>query len=198
MVYIKKITAKKEYDGAYKKLCHNEGLELLKYAVFNEYSYSFSEEDILKGEHGKPYIENASFSFNISHCDGLVVCAVSEKEIGIDAEDIRKVTDRVMKRCYSDSEIAYVNSCRDKDVEFTKLWTLKESYVKLTGEGIATDLKAISFSLENATAFTDDISFSQLVINDKYIVSLCKKEKAERISFGTLNEEFDDIVILDI
>ncbi len=198
MIYIKFIPIKKEYEGSYHKFCHSEGIKLLKYALQKEYSYNLSEENIQKKEHGKPYIENAPFRFNISHCDGLVVCAVSENEIGIDAEAIRTVADRVMKRCYSDSEVAYVNSFRDKDIEFTKLWTLKESYVKLTGTGIATDLKAVSFDLKNATAFSDDVSFSQLVINNKYIVSLCKEEKAERISFDALNTGFDDIVILDM
>ena len=197
MVYIKRIPSKKEYEGSYHKFCHSEGLALLQYALQKEYSYNLSEDDIRKKEHGKPYIKNVPFYFNISHCDGLVVCAVSENEIGIDAEVIRTVADRVMKRCYSDSEIDYVNSCIDKDVEFTKLWTLKESYVKLTGEGIASDLKAVSFDLKNATAFSDDVSFSQFSINGKYIVSLCKDVKSEKLYFDILNNDSDDIIILD-
>ena len=136
MVYIRFIPQKNEYEGSYHKFCHSEGMELLRYALQKEYSHDFSAENIRKGQRGKPYIENVPFYFNISHCDGLVACAVSEKEVGIDAEVTRNVADRVMKRCYSDDEIAYVNSARNKDFEFTKLWTLKESYVKLLGTGI--------------------------------------------------------------
>lgn len=198
MVYIRFIPQKNEYDGSYHKFCHAEGLLLLKHALQKECSYNFSEEDIQKKERGKPYIENAPFYFNISHCDGLVVCALSETEIGIDAEGKRQATDRVMKRCYSDSEITYVNSCYDKDMEFTKIWTLKESYVKMTGEGIATDLKAVCFDMKNGTAFSDDISFSQLVINELYTVSVCKKKQSTHIIGDKLNIDTDDIIVLDI
>lgn len=199
MIYIKSIIGKKEYGKGYHLYCHNEGIALLDYAVSCEYpDFSFCEVDIKKGYRGKPYIEASPFCFNISHTDGLVVCALSQSEIGVDAESIREATDRVMKRCYSDSEIAYVDSAEDKDTEFTRLWTLKESYVKLTGEGIATDLKSICFDLENAESFSDKLSFSQLMIGNTHIVSICRKGNSVKISFGVINPDFDDIIILDM
>lgn len=197
MVYIKKIPSKKEYGCNYHKFCHSEGVELLKFALMKEYSYTFSEEDISKGKHGKPYIKNTPFHFNISHCDGLVVCALSETEVGIDAESIRQVTDRVMKRCYSDSEIAYVNSLKEKDIPFTRLWTLKESYVKLTGTGVATDLKAVSFDLKSAKAFLNTVSFYQLMVGQTHIVSLCEEQNAESILFDAIDSDFDNILVVE-
>ncbi len=198
MVYIRFIPPKDEYEGSYHKFCHSEGMELLRYALQKEYSHDFSAENIRKGQRGKPYIENVPFYFNISHCDGLVACAVSEKEVGIDAEVTRNVADRVMKRCYSDDEIAYVNSARNKDFEFTKLWTLKESYVKLTGEGIAANLKAISFDMKKTTAFSEDVSFSQIVVNERYIISICKKEKSSHINCNEMNVKTDGVTIINI
>lgn len=198
MIYIKRIISKKEYGRGYHNYCHNEGLSLLSYAVSCEYpDFAFDVENIKKGHRGKPYIEAAPFCFNISHADGLVVCAISESEVGIDAESIRETTDRVMKRCYSDNEIAYVNSAANKDTEFTRLWTLKESYVKLTGEGIATDLKSVCFDLEQAVSFSDKLAFLQFAISDTHIVTVCKKQTSGKIFFSTLNDLSDDIITID-
>jgi 4'-phosphopantetheinyl transferase len=198
MVYIKRITEKKEYGKGYHILCHNEGIKLLEYALSCEYpDYIFSEDKIKKGYRGKPYIEEATFHFNISHADGIIICAVSETEIGADAESIREVTDRVMKRCYSGSEIEYVNSCNDKNVAFTRLWTLKESYVKLTGEGVATDLKSVCFDLINNTAFSDNLSFSQLLLNDRYIISVCRSDTPGKVFCKSLCS-IDEIITLDM
>lgn len=198
MVYIKRIISKKAYGRGYHNYCHNEGLSLLSYAISCEYpDFAFDDENIKKGHRGKPYIEAAPFYFNISHADGLVVCAISESEVGIDAESIRETTDRVMKRCYSDSEIAYVNSAANKDTEFTRLWTLKESYVKLTGEGIATDLKSVCFDLENGTSFSDELIFSQFMVSDTHIITVCKRQASGKIIFDTLNNLSDEIIKID-
>ncbi|MBP3923410.1 MAG: 4'-phosphopantetheinyl transferase superfamily protein [Ruminiclostridium sp.] len=199
MIYIKRIISKKEYGKGYHNYCHNEGLSLLNHAVSCEYpDFDFCEDAIKKGYRGKPYIEGAQFHYNISHADGLVVCALSQTEVGIDAESIRETTDRVMKRCYSDSEIAYVNSAANKDTEFTRIWTLKESYVKLTGEGIATDLKSVCFDLEQAVSFSDELIFLQFAVSDTHIVTVCQRQVSGKIFFSTLNDLSDDIVVIDI
>lgn len=198
MVYIKRIISKKEYGKGYHIFCHNEGVSLLSCAVAREYpDFLFNADDIKKGYRGKPYIENSPFHFNISHADGIVVCALSQSEIGVDAESIREVSDRVMRRCYSDSEIEYINSCEDKNVAFTRLWTLKESYVKLTGEGVGTDLKSVSFDLKNETAFSDKLAFSQFILNDRHVISVCTNGDSGKISFDGLCED-EELIILDI
>ncbi|MBR4305608.1 MAG: 4'-phosphopantetheinyl transferase superfamily protein [Ruminiclostridium sp.] len=198
MIYVKKIPTKKEYGGRYQELCHRAGVELLKYSFFKECGFSFCEEDILKEKHGKPYIENAPYSFNISHCDGLVVCALSKNRVGVDVEVIRRILPRVMKRCYCDNEIAYVNSSSDKDMAFTRLWTLKESYVKYTGDGVSSNLKAVNFDLESEKAFADNVFFTQIVLNGKYIISICKDEKSQSIRLDAINMEIQDVIELDI
>ncbi len=198
MIYIKRIISKKEYGRGYHNYSHNEGLSLLSYAVSCEYpDFVFCEEDIKKGHRGKPYIEAAPFYFNISHTDGLIACALSMTEVGIDAECIRVTTDRVMKRCYSDSETAYVNSAVNKDTEFTRLWTLKECYVKLTGEGIATDLKSVCFDLEKGISFSDKLIFSQFAVSDTHVITICKRQASGKIIFDVISSLSDDIITID-
>ena len=42
------------------------------------------------GENGKPYLAGRSLFFNLSHSENTVICAVSEREIGVDAEKVGK------------------------------------------------------------------------------------------------------------
>ena len=103
------------------------------------------------GIKGKPYLQNKRNSpevfFNLSHSGDYVVCAVSEKEVGVDiqkmrAEGIEKLADRF----FSVEERRILQGRQDL---FYRLWTRKEAYGKLTGEGITaaidkdfSDLKA--------------------------------------------------------
>lgn len=53
-------------------------------------------EDIFfyRGENGKP-LTNLTLHFNCSHSGGFVVCAVGEREVGVDLEQIRPVHPRL-------------------------------------------------------------------------------------------------------
>ena len=98
--------------------------------------YHMQDSQVFMGEHGKPKIEG--LEFNLSHSGDLVVCAVSEKPVGCDVEELRKAPKGVVARYYSDAEQAYLSqfSADEYDREFFRLWTMKESYVKMTGEGL--------------------------------------------------------------
>ncbi len=178
-VYYKRIKTFREYGKGYKKYSHNEGINLLRYAIMKETEISFSEEDIAFAEKGKPYFLSIDKKFSISHCDGLCVCAVSDMEIGIDCETIRKKSDNVIKRCYSDKEKLYIDSNENQNVAFTRLWTLKECYCKMTGDGVSSDLKSVSFDLgKNCAEFDANCSFHQLYLGDDFVISLCDSGKS--------------------
>ncbi len=93
-----------------------------------------------KGEHGKPYIKNGKFNFNISHSGSRAACAVtlSETEIGCDIEAVTQYDSRIAKRIFDEKEQALLASASEEkaDILFTELWTKKESYVKCTGMGM--------------------------------------------------------------
>ena len=87
---------------------------------------------IHRGENGKPYAEGGCFS--ISHSGERVVCAVSERAVGVDVEKIRPTPARVAERYFSDGEKQLLQ--QDSDA-FWRIWTGKEALCKLTGEGLA-------------------------------------------------------------
>ncbi len=127
------------------------------------------------GEQGKPSLtEYPGIRFNLSHCDGLAVCLFSEYECGADCESVRKFKQRTAERVCSAEELAALDKAQDKDYLFTRLWTLKEAYVKAIGIGISYPLHEVGFAFteDGILSTKQDASFLQLLL-PAHIVSLC-------------------------
>ena len=100
---------------------------------------------------GKPFVSGAPLSFNLSHSDGLAICAVtSEGEIGADVERIRPIDDAeaLVERFFAaDEQRQYWGlDPGDRLDAFYSIWTRKEAFVKATGAGLTRELQ--SFEVE--------------------------------------------------
>ena len=95
---------------------------------------------------GKPFLTGSGPQFNLSHTDTLVCLALDDRQVGVDAQTLLTPSDGVAKRVLSPAELALLETARDKAALFTAFWTMKEAYVKRTGEGIDRDLKALDFA----------------------------------------------------
>ena len=105
---------------------------------------AIGETPLLFGEHGKPYTENG-IQFSVSHSGRLATIAVDDSPVGLDVE--KKPDESRLKiagRFYHPGEQAYVADSVDKCRAFCEIWTRKEAYLKMTGEGISTDLSAFN------------------------------------------------------
>lgn len=92
---------------------------------------------ILVADRGKPYFEDSPLHFSISHTKDHVFCALSERPVGIDAEEMDRMVDpRLADKILSPAEKARYDTAEDKRAALLKLWVLKEAAAKLTGEGI--------------------------------------------------------------
>ena len=96
-------------------------------------------EDIFfyRGENGKP-LTNLSLHFNCSHSGGFVVCAVGEREVGVDLEQIRPVHPR-LERALTAAERQWLTSLpqAERDEGFFRLWNGVSPYgVLLQGQEI--------------------------------------------------------------
>lgn len=93
---------------------------------------------------GKPFIEGRTdIFFSLSHCRNGAACAVGAEPVGVDIETIRPYRQELARRVLNDEELAAVEASGSPDVEFIKLWTMKESYLKMTGSGIRSDLRQV-------------------------------------------------------
>ena len=113
---------------------------ILLYALAMDYGIKYP--DISIGTYGKPYLTHyPNIHFNISHCIKGCVCAVSDAPIGVDIQEIRPYSTDIAERVCSVNELKRIEKANDKAIEFTRIWTMKESYVKMTGEGISDNIK---------------------------------------------------------
>ena len=87
--------------------------------------------EIKRTQSGKPYTDGVEFS--LSHTDGLTVCAVSDKTVGVDCEKVRCINNKV--RMVS----RFLNETAENitDEELFRKWTAFESRVKYFGEKMA-------------------------------------------------------------
>lgn len=100
--------------------------------------------EIAKDGNGKPFFKFLpDFYFNISHTDGLTVIAVSESEVGVDVEKLRKADLRIAKRRFLKCEAEYIKSAKS-DRRFFEVWTKKEAYLKYKGTGLAGGLDSVN------------------------------------------------------
>lgn len=111
-----------------------------------------------KNGYGKPEISFPGQSwpvrFNLSHCDGLIMCGITrDHAIGVDAEDAQRSTGAAFESLtsyFSAEEIEALNQLppEQKKQRFFDYWTLKESYIKARGMGLAIPLDKFSFQFK--------------------------------------------------
>lgn len=125
------------------------------------------------GSHGKPALSRVhhpaltQLRFNLSHSQDVAACALTTGiDVGIDVEAPQRGAPLdVADRFFSPSEVRELRSL-PTDLQasrFFEYWTLKESYIKARGLGLALPLHAFSFSLPAQQSIT--ISFTHEIVD---------------------------------
>lgn len=97
---------------------------------------------------GKPQLIHDFLHMNLSHCRGLAIAAVGRVPLGVDAESPRKVRDSMLRKVCTPEELAQICAADDKNLAFSRVWTLKEAYAKYTGQGIALKFAQLGFTFD--------------------------------------------------
>ncbi len=124
-------------------------------------------ENLRYNEKNKPLADNCYVS--ISHSESMVVVCKSDNPIGIDIEKIDYDRDlkKIAERFYHGKELETFYESPTADI-FFKIWTMKEAYSKIDGEGVGEIFKGFDvYSLDNYTFETERIK--------DYIISVCEK-----------------------
>ena len=101
-------------------------------------------------ERGKPYFETASLHFSISHTKKHAFCVLSDRNVGIDAEEKSRDIDlRLAERILSPMEKAQFDAAEDKRLALLTFWVLKEAAAKYSGEGLRGYPRHTEFSLDD-------------------------------------------------
>jgi len=109
-----------------------------------------------KGTKDKPEVVNCPFPlrFNISHTKNLIICAVTlADDIGCDVENTGRSNDvlAIAERYFSPKETTELFALPEAQQRnrFFDFWTLKESYIKAWGLGLAIPLTDFSFKIND-------------------------------------------------
>lgn len=108
-------------------------------------------------QYGRPHLApgqcDPDLRFNLSHTRGLIACAVTlGREIGCDVEWLGRSgeTVAIADRYFSTSEVRSLRALPEEEQRerFFCYWTLKESYIKARGMGLALPLDQFSLRLD--------------------------------------------------
>lgn len=119
------------------------------------------------GQFGKPsLINNKNLFFNLSHSEEMAMCVIATSPVGCDIERIKKCTPDISRIVLSEGE---------KMDNFYQIWTAKESYLKMTGEGLNKDLKSINIEipLKKQYIFGREVTFIDVSCKKDYAATIC-------------------------
>lgn len=125
-------------------------------------------ENLSYRENGKPVADNCFVS--ISHSKNMVAVCRSDRPIGIDIEfiDDTRNLEKIAKRTFKGRELEVFENCRTAEC-FYEIWTKKEAYSKISGNGVIAVMKGFDiFAL-------DDYDFSTETV-EEYVISICEEK----------------------
>lgn len=159
--------SRKERIDKIENAVYREFLIVEFFIVINKLGKS-PNEDFLYNDLGKPYFENSPLNFSISHSQNLLIVVFSKYPIGVDLQHFLPFDYNTALDVCNSAELNIILNSKNKDREFTRIWTQKESVVKLHGTTLYLDVKNI---LNNAS----DYQFKNYLKKD-YSISICIKK----------------------
>ena len=114
--------------------------ELAICAAMKNSGRPFAPPDYAYKESGQPTIQNGHIS--ISHTEGYAACAIAREPVGIDVEREHTFSKAAAKRILSPQE-ELLRESANADELLSRIWTVKESFLKMTGEGIPGEMRTL-------------------------------------------------------
>lgn len=176
------------------------GESMIRHIISQKYDMENHDISFRKNAFSKPFVKDlSSFHFNISHAGKWVVCAIDSRPIGIDIEKVKKIDLQIANRFFSKTEVndLYRQSYSDQTDYFYKLWTLKESYIKMVGRGLSISLDSFSCSIQpdnhvtfNTECKTSDVYLKLYEPDSCYKMSICQTHEQFplKINYLTIDE----------
>ncbi len=126
----------------------------------------FEKIEIIKDSLGKPYAKDMEeIFFSVAHSQNRIVFATAKSPVGVDIEFMREVNLKTAQRFFTKEEYESVIA-KDKR-EFFRIWTLKESYVKMLGKGFR--IPPESFCVTSG----EIAEISESAVYENYMISVC-------------------------
>jgi 4'-phosphopantetheinyl transferase len=183
--YQEKIKRYRRWEDAQLSLL---GRVLLFKGIEEIYNYNAYDKVMQHTKYNKPYFEDNSIRFNISHSGEIVVCVFgSEHEVGIDVEIISDIEIDDFKFQMTEMEWDKIVLSNNKKDAFFDYWTQKEAVIKAHGHGLTIPLKSFEI-LDHTTAINEEKYYLKNVRIDKnYKCYISLKTDSSEISIKKYN-----------
>ena len=158
------------YTHTFGQYCCLKSYEMLLHLLVSTPYTLRATPSFLYNEHGAPYLPDGP-CFSISHCKQGIAVAVSDLPIGIDIEGLRTVDEALVRKTMNLEEQSQIAMSQNPEVEFIRLWTRKEAYVKMLGTGIISDMHGILSDVSS-------VQWHEIADLDRgYICTICTKNE---------------------
>ena len=148
------------------------------------------------GRNGKPFLKDCGgICFSLSHSGKYVIGAFSDHEVGIDVQKHRETKLDIAERFFAEEDNALLErlGAENASENFYRIWTVKESYMKLTGEGMRQGMDATivepsgkGLHCGRILRKNGETENAYFIINDQlneYSVAVCSYDKLADIYF---------------
>ena len=126
------------------------------------------------GKDGKPFLLERQWKYNLSHSGVWVALGISDAEIGVDIERIRRYHSATARKLFTEEEqvmLEQVESEEARNALFTRLWTEWEAVLKLEGTGFAGGWRENGVDKARYAIWTKEM--------DGYFLSVATREETE-------------------
>lgn len=184
-----------EYEKAYRSLCAERRERVNRYRKEEDKKRALAASVLLQerlsnlgirdfsiecGAYGKPYLKGRDdIFFSLSHSGNFAVCAVYDREVGTDIEVVSNVSEKVIRKVTTDEEFELLMSLgeAERNEQFARLWTAKESYVKRDGSGFLIPPTELSVDLGETLSISNngkrkDVYFKEIFLSG-YKFTVC-------------------------
>ena len=126
------------------------------------------------GKDGKPFLLERQWKYNLTHSGVWVALGISDAEIGVDIERIRRYHSATARKLFTEEEqvmLEQVESEEARNALFTRLWTEWEAVLKLEGSGFAGGWRENGVDKTRYAIWTKEM--------DGYFLSVATRDAAE-------------------
>lgn len=162
---------------------------LAKYALRQ---LGFSDREVCYPKAGQPVVKGDPPLFlSLSHSGDYAACTVSAVPVGVDIQEIRPVRFGVLRHFFEEDQCReFKRQCRLSDgadmltgdslLLFMRYWAVKESYMKLTGQGMRMGFQNLSLNFQNQSVWEiahpeRPARFLELKAPDGYVLAICQE-----------------------
>ena len=135
------------------------------------------------GKDGKPFLLERQWKYNLSHSGVWVALGISDAEIGVDIERIRRYHSATARKLFTEEEqvmLEQVESEEARNALFTRLWTEWEAVLKLEESGFAGGWRENGVDKARYAIWTKEMDGYFLSVATREATLICLVEDEQR------------------